>query len=97
MIVLITLHYSCTLLFFFFFFFLDDSDGEDRKLSTREEEDVDILRSWMEVEEKAQGLLTEVRKSSCSPLFFVDLPSISLVVLYVWIVTGYFLLLFLRV
>ena len=51
--------------------------------------------------EKAQGLLAEVRKSSCS-LFFLfffcfDLPSISLVVLYVWIVTGYFLLLFLRV
>ena len=66
--------------------FLDDSDEEERRLLTKEEEDIDILHSWMEVggqpalpEGKAQGLLAEVSKSSCSPFCF-DLLSISLMI-----------------
>ena len=86
-IVLITLHYPCT--FILSPLFLDDSDEEERRPLTKEEEDIDILCSWMEVggqpalpEEKAQGLLTEVRKPSCSPFCF-DLLLISLMILYV--------------
>ena len=43
---------------------------------TKEEEDVDILHSWMEVggqpalpEGEAQGLLAEVSKLPCPPFF----------------------------
>ena len=54
----------------------EEGSGEERKLLTKEEEDVDILCSWMEVggqpalpEGEAQGLLAEVSKFPC-PLFF---------------------------
>ena len=49
-----------------------EENGEDRRLMTKEEEDVDILCSWMEVggqpalpEGEAQGLLAEVSKFPC--------------------------------
>ena len=74
------------------------------RLATKEEEDIDVLRSWMEVghlpacpEEEAKGLLTEVNLSPVFPM----LPS-SLYFLFVtnffsqsqhWIVIGSFLLL----
>ena len=47
-IVLITLHYSCTFVLLSPLF-LDDSDEEERGPLTKEEEDIDILCSWMEV------------------------------------------------
>ena len=44
---------------------------------TKEEEDIDILRSWIEVggqpalpEGDAQGQLAEVSKHPCSPFFY---------------------------
>ena len=52
MIVLIKFHYSCTSFYYclpYLFFFLDDSDEEERRPLTKEEEDTDILCSWMEV------------------------------------------------
>ena len=58
----------------------DDSkegNGEERRPMTKEEEDIDILHSWMEVggqpalpEGEAQGLLAEVSKFPC-PLFSI--------------------------
>ena len=47
-IVLITLHYSCTFVLLSPLF-LDDSNEEERRPLTKEEEDIDILHSWMEV------------------------------------------------
>ena len=51
-------------------------DCEERRLMTKEEEDVNILCSWMEVggqpalpEGEAQGLLAEVSKFPCPPFF----------------------------
>ena len=47
---------------------------------TKEEEDIDILHSWMEVggqpalpEGEEQGLLAEVSKFPCPPFFLSDL------------------------
>ena len=52
---------------------------------TKEEEDVDILHSWMEVggqpalpEGEAQGLLAEVSKFPCPPFFSFCILSSSL-------------------
>ena len=78
-------------LFFHNFSLLDDSkegNEEERRPMTKEEEDVDILHSWMEVggqpalpEGEAQGLLAEVSKFPClfsiSPSSFYPLFSFS--------------------
>ena len=56
--------------------FLDGSEEEERaRLATKEEEDVDILWSWMEVggllahpEEEVKGLLAEVNSSPVFPM-----------------------------
>ena len=57
----------------------EEGDEEARRPMTKEEEDIDILRSWMEVgghpahpEEEAQGLLAEASKFPC--LFPFHLP-----------------------
>ena len=52
---------------------LDESEEEERtRLATKEEEDVDVLQSWMEVgglpahpEEVVKGLLAEVNSFPC--------------------------------
>ena len=74
--------------------------------STKEEEDIDVIRSWMEVgghpahlDEEAKELLTEVNAFLC---FFLALSTSHLLICYqffphnldVEIVTGFFLLLY---
>ena len=74
------------LLFLFFYNFSpsDDSKEENREVRrpmTKEEEDIDILQSWLEVggqpalpEGEAQGMLAEVSKFPCPlPLHFIFL------------------------
>ena len=86
---------------------LDESEEEERtRLATKEEEDVNILQSWMEVggfpahpEEEAKGLLAEVNPfpcffSCCLPLSISYLLPIPPSQSWHWIVIGYFLLLF---
>ena len=58
----------------------EEENGEERRPMTKEEEDIDILHSWMEVggqpalpEGETQGLLAEVSKFPC-PLFAFYLP-----------------------
>ena len=73
-----TLASVCTV-FFLQLSSLDQSEEEERtRLATKEEEDVDVLQSWMEVgglpahpEEEAKGLLAEVNSFPC----FSILPS----------------------
>ena len=64
---------------FFLFFPSDDSEEEEGKgrPHTQEEEDIDVIRSWMEVgghparqEEEAKGLLAEVKHISMSLSLF---------------------------
>ena len=66
-------------LFLFFCSASDDSEEEERKGRplTQEEEDVDVIRSWMEVgghpahqEEEAKELLAEVKHVPMSLSFF---------------------------
>ena len=73
---------------FFITFPLDESEEEDEKAKpmTKEEEDVDVLCSWMEVgghpahpEEEAKGLLAEVNAFLCFSHFtFLSLSLICL-------------------
>ena len=67
-----TLASVCTV-FFLQVSSLDESEEEERtRLATKEEEDVDVLQSWIEVgglpahpEEEAKGLLAEVNSFPC--------------------------------
>ena len=75
--------YLFTLPFFFITSLSDDSQGgneEERRPMTKEEEDVDILHSWIEVggqpalpEGEAQELLVEVSKFPCLLPFHLPL------------------------
>ena len=70
------IHISISLYYFLQLSSLDGSEEEERaRLATKEEEDIDMLRSWMEVgglpahpEEEAKGLLTEVNSSPVFPM-----------------------------
>ena len=72
---------------FSFLFFSDDSEEEEGKgrPHTQEEEDIDVIRSWVEVgghpahqEEEAKGLLAEV----CLSFFFISPSSFHLSLTY---------------
>ena len=67
------IHISISLYCFLQLFSLDESEEEERtRPATKEEEDVDVLQSWMEVgglpacpEKEAKGLLAEVNSFPC--------------------------------
>ena len=67
------IHISISLYCFLQLSSLDKSDEEERtRLATKEEEDVNVLQSWMEVgglpahpEEEVKGLLAEVNSFPC--------------------------------
>ena len=100
--------YLCQVVLLFITFPSDESEEEERaKSATKEEEDVDVLHSWMEVgghpacpEEEAKGLLAEVNAFPC--FFPIPPPSLdllfatdsSLTILILDCYFGYFLLLF---
>ena len=69
----------------------DESEEEDGKMrpSTKEEEDVDMIRSWMQVgghpahpEEEAKGLLLEVNAFLCFFSFHLSLSISHLLTCY---------------
>ena len=66
------IHISISLYCFLQLSSLDKSEEEERRPGTKEEEDVDVLQSWMEVggfpacpEEEAKGLLADVNSFPC--------------------------------
>ena len=69
--------YTSACLYYSTIFPLDESKEEERaKLLTKEEEEVDVMCSWVEAggfpacpEEEAKGLLAEVSLFPCSPSF----------------------------